>query len=148
MADPIERAEPKGRGATGPRLVVTRVVVATLAAGLLVFAAVGTAPAGRDSIDSMFHADPTDSPHVLAKQFDCLGRRLAERLPPGSVVAIGDLQASGSDLLWRQRLTELAFPVARITDDVSAATQVITVAPSDSPDSCFGFELTIEPRAG
>ena len=149
MSDLVEVAAPGGPGTDRrPGSVVARILVAVLAAGVPVWAAVNAAPAGRAGIDVALCPDTTDSPHVMTEQFACIGVRLAERLPPGSVVAVGDLRASGSEALWQQRLTEMAFPVATITDDPARATHVITVARTMSPESCSGFDLIITPGGG
>ena len=91
-------------------------------------------PVGRRELDRIHHA-----------QFECIRDELPAVLGSDAVVYVPlDPDAPEPDL-WKQRLAEMAFPLATIVDEPRPGAVRLTVAPDDSGTGCTGVRLVADP---
>ncbi len=123
--------------------LIFRVVVALGCAVLLIGGAYGGWNAARDGVAEVT-ADDADIPHFMNNQFECIRNQIVDRVPAGAVVYIGDQAGSGAPDQWHQRLVEMTFRQATITEDRARANYALTVVPGAEGGSCGGLHLAVE----
>ncbi len=143
-SDPDATAGSTGATRDSILTIVFRLVVALGCVAVLVYGASGVLGAGRDGVNAL-SPDPTDGPHGLYNMFECIRGEIEDRVPAGSTVYIGDQAASGSPDLWQQRLAEMTFRQATITDDPTRAQYTVAILPAVDGDSCGGSRLVVTP---
>ena len=120
--------------------VVARVAVAVIGAATLVLGASGAVSAARSAVAP----EPNEITRVQHARFECIRERLEDALEPGAVVYVplapGPLDAD----LWKQRLIEMAFPLATVVDAPGPGVTTLSVRPDDTGTGCTGVLLVVE----
>ena len=129
-----------------PNLVARSAVVVI---GVLVFV-IGAVGAGA-AFRSVLINEATDPDRAVEfdrihhAQFECIRDDVAEQVPPGSLVHVPLDPAAPEADLWKQRLIELAFPVATIVDEAGPGVTTLTVTKDDTGEGCTGVLLVVTP---
>lgn len=132
--------------------VVARTAVAAIGVATLVLGASGAVSATRSALASApagtqpSLTDPAgrfELARVQHAQFECIRDRLEAVLEPGDTVYV-PLDPAGLDAdLWKQRLTEMAFPLATIVDAPGSGVTTLTVVRDDTGNGCTGALLVV-----
>lgn len=137
--------------------VVARTAVAAIGAVVLVLGAFGAASAFRSALepdsvgiepDLTTDAGRRELARLQHAQFECMRDELAGALGAGAVVYVPLDPSSPDPDLWKQRLIEMAFPLATVVDDPGPGVVTLTVAPDDSGSGCTGVKLVATTGSG
>jgi hypothetical protein len=131
--------------------------VAAIGAAVLVLFALGAVGAFRSALAS---DDPSTAPSLsddagkraLARvqhaQFECIRGELGLALGSGSRAYVPLEPTSADPDLWKQRLTEMAFPLAEIVDQPGPGVTTLVVVPDPTGGGCDGVRLVATTGAG
>jgi hypothetical protein len=137
--------------------VVARTAVAAIGVVVLVLGALGATSAFRSAIATdpvgtepglVDDAGTRELARVQHAQFECIRADLEDVLDPGQTVFVPLDPGAPDPDLWKQRLTEMAFPLATIVDQPGPGVTTLTVAPDTTGEGCTGVLLVTTPGAG